>query len=369
MEKNDVLFNVLWIDDEWEKHEDFMDFSKKKYKIQFIPTKVRKEGLRMYNEDPQKWDAVILDVKCYNESENEDASKKGFRKTQDAFSKDFDLPTFIYTGQPDYVGNEDFEADFGEYYDKTTNDDQDRLLMDIIRAIKDKPNRVIKNKYKDIFEWYPNHTNLLKILNYVEENKNNNPEVFNMIRQELEGIMQKLDDYGLFPHFYLSFKGTNTSECSRFLGDKEIESVVPIYIQRAFHSCTDITNPLSHKNEYDINEAPYLIRSTVFELLNILIWVHSLPSNEEEKKKITDKIKRYAIDKLKQEWLTVETDKEHNYYCKDIYLLRKNYFDNIKDTLQSKRVRILDFEDNTDVRTKDKYPYFVSKHEIRDEGQ
>lgn len=358
MEKNDVLFNVLWIDDEWEKHEDFMDFSKKKYKIQFIPTKVRKEGIRMYNEDPQKWDAVILDVKCYNESENEDASKKGFRKTQDAFSKDFDLPTFIYTGQPDYVGNEDFEADFGEYYDKTTNDDQDRLLMDIIRAIKDKPNRAIKNKYKDIFEWYPNHTELLKILSYVEENKNKNSEVFTMIRKELEKIMRGLEDIGLLPKHF--FNGTNTKNCSRFLGKDQFIKYVPSYIKRVLHSCTEIANNISHASEEDkdvsIGNAPYLIRSTVFEFLNILHWFHSLPNDDSEMTRdVMEALKDFKCNPdvgpgLQYEPKRDEDGNLHIGNCVLPYL----------DGKTIKKCKVIKIEDNTNNRTKDKYPYFAN---------
>ena len=62
--------------------------------------------------------------------------------------------------------------------------------------------------------------------------------------------------------------------------------IVPVYIQRSFHSAVTVSNEGSHRLRIDQDTkdgvAPYLIRSTVFELLNILIWLKTLSTEKEE---------------------------------------------------------------------------------------
>ena len=62
--------------------------------------------------------------------------------------------------------------------------------------------------------------------------------------------------------------------------------VIPAYIQRSFHSAVTIANEGSHRLKIDEDTkdgtAPYLVQSTVFELLNILVWLQTLSIDEED---------------------------------------------------------------------------------------
>ena len=112
-------------------------------------------------------------------------------------------------------------------------------------------------------------------------NESTNDELFTDIRKLLEGpIMRVLLDLGVFP------KDTDTlNKRCRFIGKSEFKNYIPIYIQRSFHSLGDICNNGSHvpvgtEGGKDLivvqdtfnGRAPYLLKSCLFELMNIIIW-------------------------------------------------------------------------------------------------
>ena len=128
----------------------------------------------------------------------------------------------------------------------------------------------------------------------LENHEYDNADVFNKIRKVLEWVMLYCNDIGLLS---VKFKGTNLNECSKFLGDPKMLEVIPVYVQRSFHSAVTISNGGSHRDciNHDTKEgiAPYLVQSTVYELLNIIIWLQTLPTGDEDiaaRRAKTDKI-------------------------------------------------------------------------------
>ena len=182
-----------------------------------------------------------------------------------------------------------FKAIFPVYYEKATDDE--KLCQDIVSAIEESPIRRIKTKYSDLFAWLksPIYEEILSILLIVENGDNTNADIFNKVRKILDWIMTELNSYGLLT---IEFNGSNLNECSRFLASNELQDYIPQYIQRQIHSCSTIANEGSHRRVSDEDvksgKAPYLIRSTVFELLNILVWMHQLPNDDVTRRKITD---------------------------------------------------------------------------------
>ena len=63
-----------------------------------------------------------------------------------------------------------------------------------------------------------------------------------------------------------------------------METIIPIYIQRAIHTCVAVTNPGSHRTKTDSDvkdgKAPYLIRSLIYNMLDILYWCKNLPPKD-----------------------------------------------------------------------------------------
>lgn len=291
-------YNILWIDDEWEYMTSFKTFCKLHYKMELYPFKTQKEGLDEYARHPDFYEAAILDAKVLDESEQEVADVGNLQKAVMRIKEQFkDLPYFISTGQPDLLSDKMFKSIFPHYYEKNTDDE--KLCTDIVNVIKDSSNRVIVNKYPELFsnlnkEIYDEVIDILKIH---ENREYNNADVFNKIRKVLDWLMKSISDYGLLA---TPFNGTNLNDCSKFLGNTKLNKIIPLYIQRHLHSLVTIANEASHRQVIDEDvkngEAPYLVSATIFELLSVLIWYHKLPNDQETIDKIDCLVSNLALE-------------------------------------------------------------------------
>lgn len=145
-------------------------------------------------------------------------------------------------------------------------DDSDELLMILLRGLKD------EKLYKD-------------------------PRIPGTVRLILDKVMLNLNNKRILP---IKFTGSNLADCSRWLGDErgDAKNIVPIHVQRCFHSCVVIANngdhniPQESQREHkerignplyvqkQIGEkAPYLNKALIYDLLNILYWCASLDEN------------------------------------------------------------------------------------------
>ena len=115
-------YNVIWIDDEWDtRGKPFIQLCEVKHKIHITPFKTRKEGMDLLLKDERPWDAVILDAKAYNESENETANLKGLYeaiKQIEGLKMKKTIPYFVLTRQPDLLDNDTFRELIGDFYKK-----------------------------------------------------------------------------------------------------------------------------------------------------------------------------------------------------------------------------------------------------------
>jgi len=129
-------YNVLWIDDEWDKMPMFKRECEEFNNLHLVPYKTRKAGIDALLHDIDYWDAVLLDAKMLDKSENETPSLKGLRKaTQklDELKIRRNIPRFISTGQPDLISDNNFKDGYGDYYVK--GNDDEKLINDIKEAV------------------------------------------------------------------------------------------------------------------------------------------------------------------------------------------------------------------------------------------
>lgn len=299
-------YHILWIDDEWESMTSFKKYCLFQYQMELHPFKTQKEGLDAYALTPNFYEAAILDAKVLDESEHEVANvgslQKAVMRIKEQFSK---LPYFISTGQPDLLSDSMFKSIFPKYYEKNTDDEL--LCQDIIKTIEDSPNRIIVNKYPELFSCLNKeiYEEVIDIIRIHENREFNNADAFNKIRKVLDWVMQSISEYGLLA---TPFNGTNLNDCSRFLGNPKLNEFIPVYIQRCLFSLVTIANEGSHRQVIDEavkkGEATYLVSSTIFELLNVLLWFNHLPGDQKTKERvdclvsnlaleITQKIKKY----------------------------------------------------------------------------
>lgn len=278
-------YNVLWFDDEYQTL-DIIYEEAMLADINLAGFSNAEEGLVELRTNLHKYDAVIVDGLFYqlaNETnakvtQNAMAEVASELKTLEGHKK---LPWFILSGQPSFTREKNPFADFfkgNKVYDKLSDSDKIQLWKDLKLEADKQIETQIRHKYGNAFEvctdnyiGESNHEKLLRILIAIEQNVTNNPSYFNEIRKIMEGVFSCCNDKGFFPA-----ECTEMNSRSLYLCKKEMQDYVPGYIQRNIHSVVQISQEGSHRLLIDKDvtngNSPYLLRSTTFELLNILLW-------------------------------------------------------------------------------------------------
>ena len=276
-------YKLLWIDDQYELLSELMERCEVINGFEITKCRFAKEGMKTFESHLEEWSAVVLDAKVLMESLNEVPNLTGLRYCRDRINELKPrryVPMFVFTGQPDLISNELFENMVDKYYSK--GDDDDQLIEDIISAADLQEETQIIHKHQTVFDvWPESKHDLLRILKVLEKEDWQNNSVLNDIRKIMNDVMDRLNERGLCT---VEHDGSNLNECSRMLCKPFMETIIPVYIQRAIHTCVAVTNPGSHRTKTDSdvkdNKAPYLIRSLIYNMLDILYWCRCLPPED-----------------------------------------------------------------------------------------
>jgi len=347
-------YNVICIDDELEKLEDFADYCEISHHIKLALFKTQKAGLDEYAKNQSYYDALILDVQVLDESEDELPDEMSMMKARDRILKDFpNLPFFISTGQQEIQSDERFGKIVQQLYWKGKDDE--KLCKDIIKAIEETPERKLINKYPAVFTKLPSdiHKEILDIIRIIDENNCcKRADVFNSIRKLLDWIFRHLYAKGLT---LVELDGSNLSECSRSIKDG-----VPIYIKRHLHSLVEICNEGSHRLIIDedvrTGKAPYLVISTLFELINVIVWINQLPDQiVQEDNQMTHTSKYDSANEYEGKEMILEQDDKGNYHCGPCLLP----YSIGQSVCVGEKIIVVNVVMNDKQQTKDIYPYFA----------
>ena len=177
------------------------------------------------------------------------------------------------------------------------------LYKEIRNVVSENEDYQIRKRYGTIYDFYCSELdtsdellmNLLKGL--MDDKLYNNHIIPGVVRLILDKIMLFLNNEGILP---VKFTGANLGACSKWLGDEKgvignAKDIVPIHVQRCFHSCVTIANNGDHQipkesaKEYEARisnplyvqkqigeNAPYLNKALIYDLLNIIYWCASL---------------------------------------------------------------------------------------------
>lgn len=289
--ENGVRLSVLWIDDI--PADEFLNEAYK-YDLEITPATSVNAGLALMKDMSKIWDAIILDANCrITEDPQEQTSLMALKEAlHNLVNLRPDVPWFVYTGG-DYEGVEHLEFMIKErvyddrlFYEKPKQ--RYELYDNIKKAVKNSQTYRIRQKYADVCSFYK-YSDLVDLLVKYEtdDDFNTDKEVPHSVRLIIEWIMRHFEGVGLLP---ISFTGTNIAKCSASLA--EIPQIVPIHVARSMHFCVEVCNNGSHRDEIEAylvsDEAPYLNKSIILNLLNILQWCPSLKRFEKEelKKKV-----------------------------------------------------------------------------------
>lgn len=302
------MINVLWVDDLiLNKDGSYTDLCNSFINnafdegIAIKPYATYDEAYKELQRFPSKWLAIILDVRNDNAetgNENQDylAMRIKIEALRTASNNSKEPYIFVFSADATTISDskryfiKDADLQSKEVYIKPLDIN---LLIEDIKKIADK---------SESYSIYKDHEEIMKAmeeLGWSEENqstvfnlirlierKNNfqNDSLYNDMRKLLESaIYSKLEKVGIMD----SYK-TNNSEKDT-LNQKSVyigkNNQVPVYIQRAFHSLTTITQNGSHKEEQgtlsvaintEQGKAPYLLKSCLYDLLSIIYWEASL---------------------------------------------------------------------------------------------
>ena len=287
-----VRLNVLWVDDM--PTEEFMNEA---YDNGLSITSVTSvsTGLSLLNDKSKVWDAIILDANCkLADDEQEQPSLKALKEAiGQLVHMRTEIPWFVYTGG-DYDGVEHLEFMIKErgyddrlFYEKPKQ--RYDLYDNIKKAVQNIETYRVRQEYTEICNFYAGADLVELLIKSQKEDFDTDASIPNKARQIIEWVMRYLDGRGLLP---INFTGTNIGKCSSSLGD--IPQLVPIHVARSMHFCVEVCNNGSHADEIVANivsgDAPYLNKSLVLNLLNILHWCPSLQKYEKEelKKKVVE---------------------------------------------------------------------------------
>lgn len=299
-------YKILWIDDQYELLSELMERCEVMNGFEITKCRFAKEGMKKFENHLEEWSAVILDAKVLMESLNEVPNLSGLRYCRDRINELKPrryVPMFVFTGQPDLISNELFENMVDKYYSK--GDDDDQLIEDIISAADQQEETQIIHKHQTVFDvWPESKHDLLRILKALENEDWQNNSILNDIRKIMNDVMDRFNERGFCT---VKHNGSNLAECSKMLCQPFMEKIIPVYIQRALHTCVAITNPGSHRTETDADVkngiAPYLIRSLIYNMLDVLYWCRCLPPKDFREKALlaVEQAKdKYDIEQLQR---------------------------------------------------------------------
>lgn len=309
MEKEKL--EVLWFDDN--PNQSFI-INAGFENIKITPAENLNEGLKLLSKG-YLYDAFIFDVN-YKRT-NEDESSLIVHEVIDVVKKitNEKIPWFVLTAGDyegiDYIKNmivtTYWEKELGtkKFYSKLDKDDI--LFDDIKKTVKylKTPEWQTKNKYSEVFEIFDikNEFNaldnfekkiLMDLLIAIENiDSASIPDHLNNIRKFVAGgVMKTLTNMGVIP-----FSIDKLNAKSYHLGQSKFSESIPIHVQRAFHSIISTCQDGSHSEKEIVDEkispqidklvregnAPYLLSSLVFEVLNILIWLKDFMVSHNDK--------------------------------------------------------------------------------------
>ena len=403
-------YNVIWIDDEWDTiGKAFIQICEKRHKIHIKPFKTRREGMDALERNLKFWDGVILDAKAFNNSSiNEvadvDALYEAIRQIERLKAKRH-IPYFVLTRQPDLMDDRMFEKSVGKFYKKDA-EGQSKLIADLKEEVGNTPRHQLKMQYNDVMERLysldieagEDVLNILEAMHHPNQHPDFEPvNYYNKLRKILEWNFREANKYGIIPDeciedgvvnlnqscCYLS--GLNCDHIHLRYGDEtKKERIVPKHIKDMMFLVLYLGNIKSHTAKLpkdDINRlerylkdevknSRYLIFSLALQTCEITMWLGRYmdehPNKEENLEKCTKLEVPYQEKKENNIEMCGVIELHDGVYhigssicLNPIFVKQQNWL--------GKKVKIVKYGENTNDKTKDRYPYFASNIQLIEE--
>ena len=382
-------YNVIWIDDEWDKMTEFKDECEDLH-IHLQPYSYQKAAMEELDKHPNSWDAVLLDGEIKDKSEHEEPSTKGLLKALMYLAeKHKHIPRFISTGKDKVKDNEMLKDE--RIYIKDIDDE--KLFDDIRNTIDNIERFKIKSFYSDALEqlrsidtWCSEKMlDILEAMHFPE--KEIDPLLYyNPLRQTLEYIFRKANKANIIPNEFIGKEkdDVNLNQCVHFLSGGNAdrigirfggtkESVVPTHIKNMMFQVLNLGNINSHSRtlndeeqkklgEYfrqNVCNSQYLIYSLALQICEIAVFMGKYIAANNDSSNNKRQHKTFGtIEKVEgnESICVIKSERPGRESCICIsaeYATSKE--------LIGKKVVVIEERRNNDIATKETYPYFAAR--------
>ena len=392
-------YNVIWIDDEWDKMTAFKEECETIHSIHLEPFRTQKAGMEELDNNLNAWDAVILDAKMFDESEKNEVPKlDGLRNAINhinQLSLRCHIPYFISTGQPDLMDNEIFEQGFGRYYVKERDDLQ--LIEDLKREIDKSPRRQVEAFYHEAIEQFAAISSnakeiildIFESMHYPDSHPDFKPLLYyNQLRQILEYVFRAANKVGIIPDVCISTSDeVNLNQCCHYLcgNNADIlhvrygnpgERIVPKHIQDIMFLILTLGNINSHTTKLSNNDqknlsnyfcvnvfnSRYIIFSLALQICEIVMWMNNYIKHHQDKEENLKKCNRLDVNEEKEisvvddELIGIVEFHDNIYHVGSKFKLNSSFVE--KSGWLGKKIKIIKYDKNKQ-KSKDQYPFFA----------
>lgn len=400
------IYNVVWIDDEYDKMSAFQEECEEIHGIKLYPFRTQKSGMDALDNNLDKWDGVLLDAKMLDKDENEIPRLVGLKNAiahinQLAIRKA--IPYFISTGQPDLMESDIFEDSYGTYYIKERDDE--KLFSDMKRIMGNSSRQQLLTMYSDVVEnmndMDPRGTdiliNILEALHFPAENTDFDPLLhYTRLRLLMEYIFRACNKYEIIPSICFDKDNVNLNQCYNYLRGKPAmiahvrygddgDRIVPEHIERILFSNLCLGNANSHSttlSEADLiqikelifktpESSKYLLFGITLQMCEAIVWFGKYIQQNKDIEQNKSKCKLWGIpengveDKQSDNKTGILKIVEDNpsLCCvgRDFCISQK-----VAERLKAigKQVKIVDYSPNSNASSAKMFKYFISKLEI-----
>ena len=291
--------------------------------IDITPCTRYDEAYKIIISNPYEWIACILDIR--NEYTSAGEAEDGFTDMKNKLERLNaerkvaglqELFIFVLSGFDQYA-NPLFQRE--EYASKKVyfkgTEDVPLLFEDLKKCAQNADLYRLKKHYSDVFnavdflEWENSDKFLFFKLLYTLDTSPDIKEanLMNDFRKLLEGaVMETLVKLGVPLPFDNNKDNMLNTRC-KYIKDFGLQPVIPIYIQESFGVLSNLSSNGSHRGDSEEKKkklivdpditngnAPYLLRSCLFFLLNIVVWLKHFAEENRDRDTVSELFKKHS---------------------------------------------------------------------------
>jgi hypothetical protein len=284
--------NVLWIEDEPQKLENFVGVLQVNRIIVKRTFTNSQEGMHELKNNPHDYDAVILDAKALKDATSVAGTEtmRALRNSINAIkdiSKDQNrvIPFCVYTGYFDDL-DDAWEEDLAIF---SKGRDQQKLIDYIKTQISELPSWEVIERNREVFELFDEELlnrkyqdHLIELLMNLETKDGKEiGKLMGVCRKLQEGVYKVLGNQGrLHPALFHENGRPNLTWCLRYLEGKKVDKIEEEIPDRFMpeHIGVSMRMIQAHSSVFGAHDSKdiasnYTLRSTVYAMMDVLSWL------------------------------------------------------------------------------------------------